>query len=238
MHVHPQSWPQAHSRGLVDAATEARIDELLARMSLEEKVGQIIQTDISAIVPEDLRRYPLGSILAGGGGGPNGDDRATPLESAAVVAHVSLRCRIGARPGHAAIPLMFGIDAVHGHDNILAQSSFRTTSASAPRTIPSCTPDRRCHRRSGGCHGHRLDFRPDARRAAGFRWGRSYEGFAQDPALVREYARAAVEGLQGPAGTGRQVAGRRVAATAKHFLGDGGTSTAWIRATRGFRKAS
>ena len=52
--MHPQSWPQAHSRGLVDAATEARIDELLARMSLEEKVGQIIQTDIGAIVPEDL----------------------------------------------------------------------------------------------------------------------------------------------------------------------------------------
>ena len=78
--VHPQNWPQAHSRGLVDAATEARIDELLAKMSLEQKVGQIIQTDIGAVVPEDLARYPLGSILAGGNGGPKGDDRATPLE--------------------------------------------------------------------------------------------------------------------------------------------------------------
>jgi beta-glucosidase len=56
--VHPRVWPEARSRGLVDAATEARIDGLLARMSLEEKVGQIIQTDISAVVPEDLARYP------------------------------------------------------------------------------------------------------------------------------------------------------------------------------------
>ena len=66
--MNPEQWPQARSRGLVDAATEARIGELLAKMSLEQKVGQIIQTDISAVVPEDLTRYPLGSILAGGNG--------------------------------------------------------------------------------------------------------------------------------------------------------------------------
>ena len=78
--VHPESWPEARSRGLVEPATEARIDKLLARMSLEDKVGQIIQTDISAVVPEDLARYPLGSILAGGNGGPDGDDRATPRQ--------------------------------------------------------------------------------------------------------------------------------------------------------------
>src|SRR4030095_9204354 len=78
--VHPDLWPQAQSPGLVEPDTEARIDKLIARMSLEDKVGQIIQTDISAVVPEDLARYPLGSILAGGNGGPEGNDRATPLE--------------------------------------------------------------------------------------------------------------------------------------------------------------
>ena len=67
-------------RGLVEPDTEARIGKLLEGMSLEDKVGQIIQTDISAVVPEDLARYPLGSILAGGNGGPNGDDRATPQQ--------------------------------------------------------------------------------------------------------------------------------------------------------------
>ncbi len=115
--VHTKGWPQAQSRGLVDAATEARIDELLAKMSLEEKVGQIIQTDISAVVPEDLARYPLGSILAGGNGGPDGNDRATPLEWL----ELSRRFHAAAsasRPGRVAIPLMFGIDAVHGHSNM------------------------------------------------------------------------------------------------------------------------
>src|SRR5262245_28324304 len=115
--VNPQIWPQAHSRGLVDAATEARIDKLLARMSLEEKVGQIIQTDVTAIVPEDLRRYPLGSVLAGGGSGPNGDDRASAdawLQWSRTLHAVSLE----ARPGHTPIPVLLGIDAVHGHNNI------------------------------------------------------------------------------------------------------------------------
>jgi beta-glucosidase len=149
--VHPEQWPQARSRGLVDAATEARIGELLAKMSLEQKVGQIIQTDISAVVPEDLARYPLGSILAGGNGGPNGNDRATPGEWL----ELSRRFHAAAlapRPGHVPIPLIFGIDAVHGHGNMLGAVIF---------------PHRRCHRRGGGGHRHRLDVRADARGTAG-----------------------------------------------------------------------
>src|SRR5262245_17846804 len=121
--VHPAKWPQAHSQGLVDAATEARIDKLLSKMSLEDKVGQIIQTDISAVVPEDLARYPLGSILAGGNGGPRGDDRATPLEWL----ELSRRFHAAAlapRPDHVALHLMFGIDAVHGHNNMFGAVIF------------------------------------------------------------------------------------------------------------------
>jgi len=121
--VHPQSWPQAHSRGLVDAATEARIDELLAKMSLEEKVGQIIQTDIGVVAPEDLARYPLGSILAGGNGGPDGNDRATAPEWLELSRRFHAAA-LASRPGRVAIPLMFGIDAVHGHANIVGAVIF------------------------------------------------------------------------------------------------------------------
>src|ERR1017187_6294294 len=64
--AHPQLWPRAHSVGLIDAPSEGFISDLLARMSLEEKVGQVIQADIASIKPDDLRRYPLGAILAGG----------------------------------------------------------------------------------------------------------------------------------------------------------------------------
>ena len=115
--IHPQSWPQTRSKGLIDKATEARITRLIARMSLEEKVGQVIQTDIAEIEPADLRRFPLGSILAGGGSGPNKDDRAPApvwLQAARDYRAVSLE----ARPGHTPIPRMLGIDTADGHCNI------------------------------------------------------------------------------------------------------------------------
>ncbi len=221
--VHPQEWPEAHSPGLVDAATEARIDGLLAKMSLEEKVGQIIQTDIGAVVPEDLARYPLGSILAGGNGGPRGDDRATPLEWLELSRRFHAAA-LASRPGHVAIPLMFGIDAVHGHNNMLGAVIF-------PHNIGlGAAHDPELVRRIGAATaaavaatGIDWTFAPTLAVPQDMRWGRSYEGFAQDPALVREYARAAVEGLQGPPQMAGKLQGGRIAASAKHFLGDGGT---------------
>src|SRR5678816_1925927 len=222
--VHPQNWPQAHSRGLVDAATEARTTELLARMSLEEKVGQLIQTDITAIVPEDLRRYPLGSILAGGGSGPNGDDRASAdawLQWSRALRAVALE----PRPGHTPVPVLFGIDAVHGHNNIFGAVIY-------PHNIGlGAARDADLVRRIGGATaaavaatGFDWTFAPTLAVPQDVRWGRSYEGFAQDPTLVREYARAAVEGLQGPPELAGKLQVGKVAATAKHFVGDGGTA--------------
>lgn len=221
--VHPPLWPEVRSRGLIDVVTEARIDELLTRLTLEEKVGQIIQTDISAIVPEDLRRYPLGSILAGGGSGPNGDDRASAdvwLQLARKFRAVSLE----PRPGHTAVPVMFGIDAVHGHSNIFGAVIY-------PHNIGlGAAHDPELVRRIGtataeavAATGIDWTFAPTLAVPQDIRWGRTYEGFAQDPTLVREYARAAVEGLQGaPELAGKLQAGR-VAATGKSFLGEGGT---------------
>src|SRR3990170_7401161 len=75
--AHPERWPQARSTGLIDPATEAFVTDLMAKLSLEEKVGQMIQGDTSDVTPGDLRQYPLGSILAGGNSPPLGsDDRA------------------------------------------------------------------------------------------------------------------------------------------------------------------
>jgi len=221
--VHAEQWPRTHSRGLVDAATEARIDALLAKMSLEQKVGQVIQTDIGAVTPEDLARYPLGSILAGGNGGPRGDDRATPLEWL----ELSRRFHAAAlapRKAGVAIPLMFGIDAVHGHSNMLGAVIF-------PHNIGlGAAHDPELVRRVGAATAEAVaatgidwTFAPTLAVPQDLRWGRSYEGFGQDPALVREYARAAVEGLQGPPETAGKLQAGRVAASAKHFLGDGGT---------------
>ena len=221
--VHPQIWPDVRSRGLIDAPTEARIDELLARLTLEEKVGQIIQTDISAVTPGDLRRYPLASILAGGNGGPGGDDRASAqawLQLAREFRAVSLE----ARPGHTPIPVMFGIDAVHGHNNILGAVIFPHNiglgAAHDPelvRRIGSATAE------AVAATGIDWTFAPTLAVPQDIRWGRTYEGFSQDPTLVREYARAAVVGLQGPPELSGKLQAGRVAATGKSFLGEGGT---------------
>ena len=70
--AHPNLWPSAKSQGLVDPKTEAFVSQLMAKMTLEEKVGQMVQADISTIRPDDLRTYPLGSILAGGSSPPLG----------------------------------------------------------------------------------------------------------------------------------------------------------------------
>jgi beta-glucosidase len=79
--AHPALWPRARSSGLIDARTEARITRLMARMSLEEKVGQVIQADIESIQPADLRQYPLGSVLAGGDPVPAGGDANAPARA-------------------------------------------------------------------------------------------------------------------------------------------------------------
>ncbi|MDE2251691.1 MAG: glycoside hydrolase family 3 protein [Gammaproteobacteria bacterium] len=221
--IHPGSWPAAHSRGLVDERTEARISALLVQLSVAEKVGQVIQADVAHITPDDLRRYPLGSVLAGGGAGVNGNKRASAaqwLQMAREFRAVSLE----GRPDHVPIPVMFGIDAVHGHNNVAGAVIY-------PHNIGlGAAHDAELVRRIGAATAEEMsvtgidwDFAPALPVPQDPRWGRTYEGYSQDPALVSRYAAAAVEGLQGAAELdGKQQSGH-VAATAKHYLGDGAT---------------
>ena len=223
LHVHPERWPAARSVGIVTPETEARISALLESMSLEEKVGQVIQTDISAIEPEELRRYPLGSVLAGGDSGPHGNERASPAAWLAL-AREFRAVSTEARPGHVPIPVIFGIDAVHGHNNVVGAVLF-------PHNIGlGATRDPDLVRRIGAATAEQVaatgldwTFAPTLAVPRDVRWGRSYEAYSEDPAVVRSYASAIVEGLQGPAGLGGKLQAGRIAATAKHFLADGGT---------------
>src|SRR5215207_1096056 len=116
-------WPAVQSRAVPDAAMEKRIDQILARMSVEEKVAQIIQADISAITPEDLREYKLGSILAGGNSAPGGNEKATPADWLKQ-ADAYWEAVMSADWRGDKIPVMFGIDAVHGHANIVGATVF------------------------------------------------------------------------------------------------------------------
>jgi beta-glucosidase len=216
-------WPAVADAGLVDAAVEARITALMARMSLEEKVGQTIQADIASIQPEDLRRYPLGSVLAGGNSGPGGNDRA-PREAWLALAQAFHEVSTEARPGHTGIPVIFGVDAVHGHNNVFGATIF-------PHNIGlGAARDPDLIRRIGEATGRELaatgvdwTFAPTVAVARDDRWGRAYESYSEEPEVVAAYARAVVEGLQGPDGGDDGLQPGRTVSSVKHYLGDGGT---------------
>ncbi|HCF25110.1 MULTISPECIES: glycoside hydrolase family 3 protein [unclassified Novosphingobium] len=214
-------WPTAKSpASLSDAATETRIDALIAGMTLEQKVGQIIQADIGSITPADLATYPLGSILAGGNSGPYGDERADAAKWARLVGEF----RAASQNHGAGIPILFGIDAVHGHNNLPGATLF-------PHNVGlGAAHDPELVQRIGAVtaaeiagSGIEWTFAPTLAVPQDLRWGRAYEGYSSDPALVASYGRAMTLGLQGELVSGKPLPANRVAATAKHFLADGGT---------------
>jgi len=221
--VHPDKWPKAHSRGLVDPRTEGRISKLLAQMTLEEKVGQLIQADIEHIEPADLRNYPLGSVLAGADSGVHGDDIAQPATWLKLVREFRA-VSMERRAGHVPIPILFGIDAVHGHNNLVGAVLYPHNIGLGAAHNPDLV------RRIGVATAEEVavtgidwTFAPTLATPQDVRWGRSYEGYSQDPNLVRAYAPAVIEGLQGTAEQSGRLQTGHIAATAKHFLADGGT---------------
>ncbi len=224
--AHAELWPAARSPDAIrDRTSEQLIDRLLARMSLEQKVGQIIQGDISSVTPADMARYPLGSILAGGNSGPYGDERGSSSKWARLVGDFRAASAKAVMVDGVAVPTLFGVDAVHGHNNLPGATIF-------PHNIGlGAAHDPDLIRRIGevtaeeiSASGIEWTFAPTLAVPQDLRWGRSYEGYSADPAQVAEYGRQMVLGLQGPLAQGNPIPANRVAATAKHFLADGGTA--------------
>ena len=215
--AHPGLWPYAHSTGLVDTATERRIGALMARMSLEEKVGQVIQADIDSIVPADLRRYPLGSIMVGGDPAPSGGVRAPP-ESWLAMTRAFRRTALERRASHAPIPLLMAIDAAHGIAHVRGATVFpQQIGLGAARDPDLIRGVGAATAQEAAAVGFNWVLTPTLAIPQDLRWGRTYESWSEDPALVRDYAGQMVRGLQ-------KESGVPVAATAKHFLGDGATA--------------
>jgi beta-glucosidase len=217
-------WPSVTSKVPRDPAIEARIERILSRMSLEEKVGQIIQADISSATPDDIRKYKLGSILGGGNSAPGGNEKAAPVEWLKL-ADRYWQASMDADWSGEKIPILWGIDAVHGHANVVGATVF-------PHNIGlGAARDPALIRRIGEVTAEEMavtgvdwDFSPTIAVPRDDRWGRTYEGYSEDPSVQRAYAPAMVEGLQGRAGTKAFLGPGKVIATVKHFVGDGGTA--------------
>ena len=221
--AHPALWPAPEWPIARQPAVEQRISDLIGRMSVEEKVGQVIQGDIGSVTPEDVKTYHLGSVLNGGNSGPGGDDLA-PKEAWLALADQFYAASMDVSDGGVAIPVIWGTDAVHGHSNIIGATLFPHNiglgAAHDPDLIERIGAATAVEIRTTG---QEWTFAPTVTVPQDFRWGRAYEGYSSNPALVSEYVGRMIDGLQGEPSNGPLLAGPHVIASTKHFLADGGT---------------
>ena len=198
-------------------ADAARVRAIVAGMTLEQKVGQMTQPDIRSVTPDEVRRYYIGSVLNGGGAWPSMNMHASGedwIKLADEFYRASMTTDMTVK-----IPVIWGVDAVHGHNNVYGTTLF-------PQNVGlGAAHDPQLMYRIGQATAKQVratglswTFAPTLAVVQNPRWGRSYESYSSDPAVVRSYANAMVRGLQGRLGSSTSVL-----ATAKHWLGDGGT---------------
>ena len=195
--------------------TELEINTLLSRMTLAQKIGQMVQTERMAITPEEVRDHHIGSVLSGGGSCPGDNTLAEWVEMNDAYWEASM----AESEEHLAIPLLYGVDAVHGHNNVRGATIFPHNiglgAASDPdllRRIAEVTA------REVLASGVEWTFAPTLAAARDYHWGRTYESYSEDPEIISSYAGEFVRGLQG------QLDDDSVIACVKHWVGDGGTT--------------
>jgi beta-glucosidase len=195
---------------------DPQVKKLLAQMTLEEKIGQMTQPEQSALKdPADVEHYFVGSLLSGGD--------SDPKEGNSLEAWTNLYDRLQARTANTRlrIPILYGIDAVHGHNNVLGAVVFpHNVGLGCTRNPKLVEQVERATAEEVRATGIQWTFAPCVTVPQDIRWGRTYEGFSEDTGLVTQLGEAAVRGLQGP-DLANPVA---ALACAKHFIGDGGTT--------------
>ncbi|HEY1130419.1 MAG TPA: glycoside hydrolase family 3 protein [Roseateles sp.] len=208
-----QAWPAR--KPAREAALEARVEAALKTLNLRQKIGQMTQPEIRAVTPDEVREYGIGTVLNGGGGWPGQDRAATPAQWRALSEKFQAAA-LQATPG---IPLIWGTDAVHGHNNVRGATLFpHNIALGATRDADLVREIGRATARAVRASGLHWAFAPTLAVVQDVRWGRTYESFGADPALVKQLGQASVEGLQDGLKEGRGVL-----ATAKHYIADGGT---------------
>lgn len=215
-------WPTLDIAIKTDPDVEQQVAEMLSSMTLEQKIAQMIQPEIRDITVEDMRKYGFGSYLNGGGAFPNNNKHATP-EDWIALAESMYQASVDASLDGSTIPTMWGTDAVHGHNNVIGATLFPHNiglgAANNPELVKNVA-----HATAKEVMATGIDwvFAPTVAVVRDDRWGRTYESYSENPAIVRDYAAAVVKGLQGEPGHDF-LSDQRVISTVKHFVGDGGT---------------
>ena len=217
------AWPVVKSAVPKDPRIATRIDALLGQLTLEQKVGQMVQADIRYITPDEVRKYRIGSILNGGGAFPGNNKHAAVADWVAL-ADRFYDASMDTSQAAPAIPIFWGTDAVHGHNNVFGATLF-------PHNIGlGAMHDPDLMQRIGevtatevAVTGIDWTFAPTVAVVRDARWGRTFEGYSERPDIVRAYAGRMVQGLQGTAGTASFLDSSHILATVKHYIGDGGT---------------
>ena len=207
--------------GCSDAKTEKLIadtefvETLMSDMTLKEKIGQMTQVDRQFLNDiSDISKYGFGSLLSGGGSTPATNEPKAWADMYDSYQREALKTRLQ-------IPLIYGIDAVHGHNNVVGATIFpHNIGLGATRDAALVEAVARATALEVAATGMDWDFAPCLAVPDDYRWGRTYEGFSEDTDLVSQLGGAAVRGYQSTDISNPQS----VLACAKHFIGDGGTT--------------
>jgi beta-glucosidase len=200
---------------LDNADLNAKVEQLLARMTIEQKIGQMTQPERMACTPEDVKEFHIGSVLSGGGSCPGDNRPADWVEMNDAYWMASME----ADEEHLAIPLLYGVDAIHGNGNVLGATVFPHNIGLGAARDPELV-----HRIAAAtareilATGVDWTFAPTLAVAKNLHWGRCYESYSSSPELVGHYAAPFVRGMQGDLGDDGVVA------CVKHWVGDGGTT--------------
>jgi beta-glucosidase len=210
-------WPRIKSAISKDPVIEARIAKILAGMTLQQKIGQMTQPEIKFVTPDEVRKHYIGSVLNGGGSWPQLNKYATAADWVALADQyyaASMATDMADK-----VPVIWGIDAIHGNSNVYGATLYpHNIGLGAAHNTKLIAKMAAAVGKSVRATGINWVFAPTLAVGRDARWGRSYESFSEDGALIKEYGAAYVKGLQGSFKNDANVV-----ATAKHFIGDGGT---------------
>jgi beta-glucosidase len=198
-----------------DDVIRRKVDALLSNMTLDQKIGQMTQAERGSVTPEEVRNYHLGSVLSGSGSFPGNNlpEDWVAMNDAYWAASMT------EDEQHLAIPILYGVDAIHGHNNVSGATLFpHNIGLGAANDVDLIKRIAQVTAREVLATGVDWTFAPNLAVARNINWGRTYESFSENPDIVTFYASNIVDGLQADLGADSVVA------TLKHWVGDGGTT--------------